>query len=302
MSINRNDLDPREVAKAIRARVLKLSLRNGGGNLSQTCSSAEIMATLYTRAMNITDLEAPLTPKYFPGAPSATNKDSFIGRDYNGIDGPDIDRFYLSPSQYSIVLYATLAETGRMTDEGFFSFGTDGLVIEHIGEAHSPGMDINGGSLGQAISQAAGISLARKLKGESGRQFVFLGDGECQLGMTWEAVQAMCYRQLDNMVVVVDENGQQCDGKISDVCGCVDLEARFKAFGAHVVVVDGHDPEALIEACAIRPDGKPLVIMARTNPTRDIDELKDMGTRIHYVRITEADVPKFEKRLETLKA
>jgi len=302
MNIKKNDLDPRQVAKGIRARILRLSIERGGGNLSQACSSAEIMAALYTRIMNITDLEAPLTPKKFAGAPSATNKDSFTGHDYNGLRGAEYDRFYLSPSQYSIVLYATLAETGRMTDEGFNLFGTDGYVIEHIGESHSPGMDINGGSLGQAISQAAGIAYARKLRGETGRQFVFLGDGECQLGMTWEAIQAMCYRKLDNMVVIVDENGQQCDGKITDVCGCIHLDKRFEAFGCHVVKVDGHDPDALAEAAAIKPDGKPLVILAQTNPVRGMDELKEKGTRIHYVRLTEKDLPVYQKRLELLEA
>ncbi len=246
--MNRMDLNPQKVANDIRGLVLEVALSRGGGNLSQACSAAEIMSALYTRSMNITDLEEPLTPKKFPGAPSAANKECFLGNDYNGLRGPEYDRFYLSPSQYSIVLYATLTATGRMTREGLDLFGTDGYVIEHIGEAHSPGMDINGGSLGQAISQAAGIALARKLRGETGRQFVFLGDGECQLGMTWEAIQAMCYIKLDNMVIIVDENGQQCDGKISDVCGCVKLDKRFEAFGCEVVKVDGHDIGALVEA------------------------------------------------------
>ncbi|QUI24520.1 transketolase [Vallitalea pronyensis] len=302
MKVNKNDLDPRQVANGIRSRVLDLSIKRGGGNLSQACSSAEIMAALYTRMMNITDLEEPLTPKKFVGAPSATNKDSFTGDDYNGIRGPQYDRFYLSPSQYSIVLYATLAETGRMTNEGFNLFGEDGYVIEHIGESHSPGMDINGGSLGQAISQAAGIALARKLRGDTGRQFVFLGDGECQLGQTWEAVQAMCYRQLDNMVVIVDENGQQCDGKIDDVCGCVQLDKRFEAFGCKVVKVDGHDVDALIEAAKVKEEGKPLVIMAKTSPYQGMDVLKEKGTRIHYVRLTQDDKPKFQACLDKLQA
>jgi transketolase len=249
--------------------------------------------------MNITDLDEPLTPKKFPGAPSATQK-CFTGEDYNGVRSEDSDRFYLSPSQYSIVLYATLVETGRMTPEGFKLYGKDGYVIEQIGEAHSPGMDVNGGSLGQAISQAGGIALARKLKGETGRQVVFLGDGELQLGQTWEAVQALCKYKLDNVLIVVDENGQQCDGKICDVCDVPPLDKRFEAFGAAVVKVDGHDCDALEAAASKKVEGKPLVIMAQTIPTNGIDLLKEKGSRIHFVRISDSEIPAYEECMNQL--
>ncbi len=295
MSISKKNLDPYQVANKIRKRVLNYVINNKGGNLSQSCSSAEIMAALYTRIMNITDLEEPLMPKKFAGAPSATNKDSFTGDDYNGIKGPEYDRFYLSPSQYSIVLYATLAEVGRMVPVGFDLYGKDGYVIEHIGESHSPGMDINGGSLGQAISQAAGVALGRKLKGETGRNVVFLGDGELQLGQTWEAVQAMVFYKLDNMIVIVDQNGQQCDGKVSDVMDTPPMEGRFEAFGARTYVVDGHNCDALAAIANQKPDGRPMVILARTNPCQGMEVLEEKAPTLHFIRLQDDEIPKYKE-------
>ncbi len=300
MSISKEDINPYEVANRIRKRVLELAIANRGGNLSQACSSAEIMATLYTRIMNITELDEPLMPEKFAGAPGATNKNSFTGDNFNGIRGSEYDRFYLSPSQYSVVLYATLVEVGRMKPEGFQLFGKDGEVVEHIGESHSPGMDINGGSLGQCISQAAGIALARKLRGETGRNVVFLGDGELQLGQTWEAVQAMCFYNLDNMIVIVDQNGQQCDGKISDVMDMPALEKRFEAFGARVYVVDGHDCDVMTAVANQKPNGQPMVIMAQTSPYQGMDVIREKAPRVHFIGMSDTDIPKYEACLAQL--
>jgi len=303
MNTKKREFDPYKLANGIRRRVLEQSLRDGGGNISQACSMAEIMATCYTKILNITDVEKPIDPVYFPGAPSAT-EEGIKGYEYNGERRPDLDRIYLSPSQASIVLYAALAATGRMTEEGLTKFGKDGYVIEHIGEAHSPGLDVNGGSLGQAMSIAAGVAMARKLRGETGRQIVIIGDGECELGMTWETIQAMCQRKLNNMVVIVDRNRQQCDGKMSLVCDIEDtLKARFEAFGCEVYEVDGHDCDVLAAVANQAPnkEGKPRVILANTDPIKGIPELEDKGHRIHFVRLNEDEKGKYEKVLERLK-
>ncbi|OON95114.1 MAG: hypothetical protein ATN32_00130 [Candidatus Epulonipiscium fishelsonii] len=301
--MERKNLDPYKVAAGIRRRVLEQALRSGGCNISQACSGSEILATLYTRAMNITDVETPIDPVYFPGPPNATNK-GITGAKYNGERRPDLDRFYLSPSQYSVVLYATLVATGRLSEEGFKKFGKDGYVIEHIGEAHSPGLDINGGSLGQAMGMAAGIAMARKLKGETGRNIVLLGDGECQLGMTWEVIQAMCLKKLNNMVVIVDQNRQQCDGKMTFVCDMEHtLRDRFEAFGCEVYEVDGHNCEVLEAIINQSPnkDGKPRVVLAQTNAVYQVPPLLDKGHRIHYVRIDPDEIEKYEALIEKFK-
>lgn len=302
--MNRKELNPYKVAAGIRRRVLEQALRDGGCNISQACSMGEIFGALYTNILNITELEKPLEPVLFSGAPCATNP-GIKGYEYNGERRGDLDRFYLSPSQCSVVLYAALVATGRMTENGFANFGKDGYVIEHIGEAHSPGLDINGGSLGQALAMAAGIAMARKLRGDTGRNIVLLGDGECELGMTWEAVQAICQRRLNNMVIIVDQNRQQCDGKMSLVCDVEDtLRARFEAFGCDTYVIDGHNCEVLTAVANQRPDpeGRPRVILAQTNPIYGMPALAKKGHRIHYVRILDDERAEYEALVEKFKA
>src|SRR5512144_1782809 len=190
----------KRVAAGIRKRVLEHTIRNNGGYLSQACSSAEILATLYVRIMNLGRIGTPLVPRPFPGVPGPNNPDYFTGAAFNG-PGPDHDRFFLSPAQYALVLYATLIETGRMAEEGLLQFNRDGSSVEMIGAEHSPGMETMTGSLGQGISKAAGVAMARKRKGEPGRLFIFVSDGEFQIGQTWEAIQAMSFHRLDNVVI-----------------------------------------------------------------------------------------------------
>ncbi len=118
---------------------------------------------------------------------------------------------------YALVLYAVLIETGRLGAEALEQFNRDGSTMELIGAEHSPGHEVTAGSLGQALSQAGGIALARRLRGDSGRVWVFMSDGELQEGQTWEAFQALAHYRLDNLGVVLDANGQQCDGRMSEV-------------------------------------------------------------------------------------
>jgi len=273
------------VAAGIRRRVLEHTIRNNGGYLSQACSSAEILATLYVKVMNLGKLEAPLVPKPFPGVPGPNNPDYFTGAVYNG-PGKDHDRFFLSPAQYALVLYAALIETGRMAEEGLLQFNKDGSSVEMIGAEHSPGMETMTGSLGQGISQAAGIAMARKRKGEKGRVFLFMSDGEFQIGQTWEALQAMSYHMLDNVIIYVDVNGFQCDGKMCTVMDIEPLDKRLESFGARVFRVNGHDIRRLAEAGSVTPDGRPIVALCDTDAARGIDVLKSRAPKMHYVRFT----------------
>ena len=304
MDLRSYKFDPAKIANKTRRLVLETALRTGGCNLSQACSLSEIMATCYTRILNIGDIEEPITPEYFPGPPSANFK-GILGNVYNGVQGPDTDKIFLSPVQSSIVQYATLCAVGRLSEEGFESFGKDGSIVEHIGESHSPGMEVCTGSLGQALGQAAGIAMARKIKGESGRQIVLLGDGECELGMTWESIQAMVQYKLNNVVIIVDRNRLQCDGRMKDICGNVEetLKDRFTAFGCEVFEINGHDCKALEALANMAPntEGKPRVILANTNPTQGIPELDDKGDRIHFIRINNNEVEKYQKVVERLK-
>jgi transketolase len=275
----------KRVAAGIRRRVLEHTIRNNGGYLSQACSSAEILATLYVKVIDLGKLDAPLVPKPFPGVPGPDNPDYFTGAAYNG-PGKDHDRFFLSPAQYALVLYAVLIETGRMAEEGLLQFNKDGSSVEMIGAEHSPGMETMTGSLGQGISQAAGIAMARKKKGEKGRVVLFMSDGEFQIGQTWEALQAMSYHMLDNVIIYVDVNGFQCDGKMCTVMDIEPLDKRLESFGARVFRVNGHDIRRLAEAGSVTPDGRPIVVLCDTDAARGIDVLKSRAPKMHYVRFT----------------
>ena len=272
------------VARSIRRRVFDHVMRNGGGYLSQACSSAEIFAALYGRILHLGPSEAPMRPAPFPGAPSAANPDYVSGGAYNGPHAPEYDRFIFSPAHYALVLYTALIEFGRLSEEALEEFNRDGSTVEMIGAEHSPGVETTTGSLAQAISQAGGIALGRRLKGEPGRVWVMMSDGEFQEGQVWEAVQALVHYRLDNVAVIADVNGQQCDGAMDDVMSVGSLAAKLQAFGARVVEVDGHDIEALAAPAELAPDGRPLFVLARTDPARGVPLMNERAPNLHYLR------------------
>jgi transketolase len=290
--VHRDDSWPelaRKAARGIRRRVLAHTLKNNGGYLSQACSSAEILATLYTRVMRLGPSIAPLIPRPFTGVPGPDNPGSFTGAGYNGPKAPDLDRFVFSPVHYALVLYATLIEVGRLHEDALSQFNQDGSTVELIGAEHSPGHEVTAGSLGQAVSQAAGIAMARKLEGEAGRVWVFMSDGEFQEGQVWEAFQALTHYGLGNFGVYVDVNGQCCDGAMRDVMTIEPLQERLTAFGAEVRAVDGHDVEALHGAAHDPPPDRPLAVLAQTDPCRDMPLLASRAPKLHYVRFKSDD-------------
>ncbi len=276
--------DVQNVAHAVRRRVLDHTLKNNGGYLSQACSAAEILATLYLKIMNLGPSEGPKTPRLFSGVPGPNNPDSFTGAEYNGPKAADLDRFIFSPVHYALVLYSVLIEVERLGPDALEQFNRDGSTMELIGAEHSPGHEVTAGSLGQAISQAGGIALARKLRGDTGRVWIFMSDGEFQEGQTWEAFAALAYHKIDNLGVYVDVNAQQCDGAMTSVMNIEPLAARLDSFGVNVHEVDGHDPQALAEAAESRLEGKPLVVLAKTDPCRDMELLRQRTPKLHYVR------------------
>ncbi len=277
------------VAAGIRRRVLEYTLRNNGGYLSQACSSAELLSCLYCKAMKLGPPAAPPVPAPFPGVPGPNNPAAFTGAGYNGPRSPDLDRFFFSPVHYALVLYAALIETGRMAPEGLDQFNVDGSTVELIGAEHSPGHEVTAGSLAQCVSQAAGVALARKLRGERGKTWVFMSDGEFQEGQTWEAMNVAAYHKLGNLRVVVDANAQQCDGAMSDVGTIEPLGQRLESFGVAVREVPGHDLQALENALAANSGERPLVVVGRTDPCRGISLLESRRPKLHYVRFKSKD-------------
>jgi transketolase len=277
-----------KTAANIRRRVLEHCLKNDGGYLSQACSSAEILSTLYRRTMRLGPSVAPSVPPAFPGVPGTPGVVYVNGAGYNGAYRPESDRFFLSPAHYALVLYATLIETGRMSEKALAQFNKDGSSVEMIGAEHSPGFEVMGGALAQTLSQASGLALTRLRSGDEGKVFVFMSDGEFQEGQTWEAIQAMAFFGIGNLTVYVDVNGQQCDGPTREVMGIEPLDGRIRAFGGTATVVDGHDPAALDAAAGENRPGRPHFVLCRTDPCRGVGLLERRRPKLHYLRFTSA--------------
>lgn len=289
------------VAHGIRRRVLELTIERNGCYLSQALSSAEILATLYTRVLNLGPGLAPRLPPPFSGVPGAGCQ-SQSGAAYNGPQASHLDRLLISAAHYAVAVYAALVEVGRMDPQGLAQFNTDGSSVEMIGAEHSPGYELTTGSFGQILSQAGGIAMARRLRGDTGRVFVFMSDGEFQEGQTWEAIQAMAFYKLDNVIVYVDVNGQQVDGLTKEVMNIEPISARLEAFGARVVQLDGHNVEALAAAAESHGQGgKPLFVLAYTNPSQGIPLLDERKPHLHFVRFKdEAEIERYRAFLQQM--
>lgn len=272
-----------KMAHGIRTRALGLAVARGEGYLSQACSSAELFGVLYKAVLDLNPVAVPLMPGPFVSVPRPGS--CITGIEYHGAPAPDKDRFFLSATQYSVVLYCSLVETKRMAEAGLDQFNLDGSSVEMIGAAHSPGMEVMSGSLGQTLSQAVGVALAKKLKGETGRVVVLMGDGECQSGQTWEAVQCISHYKLDNMLLLIDENGYQVDGPTMDVMRVDRLAERFRAFGMNTVEVDAHDIRSVFASC--KPNGKPTAVVAHSDVCRGLEILRSRDPKFHFIRFAD---------------
>ena len=195
---------------------------------------------------------------------------------------PDRDRFVLSKGHTAPGLYAALANKGYFPVE-------DLLTLRHIGShlqghpcmQHTPGLDMSSGSLGQGISAAVGMALSAKLREKSYRVYTLLGDGEIQEGQVWEAAMFAGARHLDNLVVIVDNNGLQIDGKVEDVCSPYPIDKKFEAFNFHVInVADGNDFDQLDAAFkeAREVKGMPVAIIMKTVKGKGVSFMENQAS------------------------
>lgn len=225
-----------EVRKGIIAAVHGAKAGHPGGSLS----AADIFTYLYFEEMNID----PKDPKK-----------------------ADRDRFVLSKGHTAPGLYSVLANRGYFPVEDLPTLRHLGSYLQgHPCMQETPGVDMSSGSLGQGISAAVGMALAAKMDGKDYRTYTLLGDGEIQEGQVWEASMFAGHRKLDNLVVIVDNNGLQIDGKIEDVCSPYPIDKKFEAFNFHVINIDGNDFDqidaAFKEAKATK--GMPTAIICKT--------------------------------------
>lgn len=288
------------IAAGIRRRVLKHSISNNGGYMSQACSAAEILASLYGEILNFSPVLEPIDPPPFMGVPQVGAYVYKTGQQFHGIPGGQYDRLISSPAHYALVIYAALIETGRLSEHGLDHFNRDGSSVEMIGAEHSPGFETTTGSLAQALSQAGGIALARKIRNEIGNTWVFMSDGEFQEGQTYEALQAAKFHGLNKLRVIVDVNLNQCDGPMDTVMKIEPLAGRIRAFGWDVTVLDGHDIPGILAASKVETNN-PHILLCYTDPTRGLQILEERKPTLHYLRFTGPDErAKYEKAYQEM--
>ena len=160
----------------------------------------------------------------------------------------DRDRFVLSKGHTAPGLYSALAYRGFFPVEDLKTLRHLGSYLQGHPNMHIPGVDMASGSLGQGISAAAGMALGAKLGNKDFRVYTLLGDGELEEGQVWEAAMFSGFRKLDNLCVIVDNNGLQIDGPVDQVCSPYPIDKKFEAFNFHVINVDAHDFDALRNA------------------------------------------------------
>ena len=206
------------------------------------------------------------------GALSATDIFTYLYFNEMNVDpkdekNPDRDRFVLSKGHTVPALYAVLAEKGYFSKDILMTYRKMGTILQgHPDIKKTPGLDMSTGSLGQGISAAVGMALGGKLKNKDYRVYTLVGDGEIDEGQVWEALMFASHRKLDNLCVIVDNNGLQLDGTIDEIIGPNPLDEKFESFGCHVIKADGHDFDSLEKAFneAKTVKGQPTVIIAKT--------------------------------------
>ena len=208
-----------------------------GGSLS----AADVLTYLYSKELNVD----PKEPKK-----------------------ADRDRFVLSKGHCAPALYAVLAHQGFFPVEDLLTLRKIGSYLQgHPNMNTVPGVDMSTGSLGQGISTAAGMALAAKVQGNPCRVYTLLGDVEIQEGQVWEACMFASHYKLDNLCIIIDNNGLQIDGKVSDVMSPYPIVDKLEAFGFHVAAIDGHDfdqIEAAFEAAKQHKGGPSAIVMTTT--------------------------------------
>lgn len=225
-----------EVRKGVVTAVYSAKSGHPGGSLS----AADIYTYLYFEELNID-----------PKNPQKEDRDRFV-----------LSKGHTAPGYYSV-----LASRGFFPIEDLKTLRKVGSYLQgHPDMKHIPGVDMSSGSLGQGISAAVGMAISAKLSNEDYRVYTLLGDGEIQEGQVWEASMLAAHKNLDNLVVIVDNNNLQIDGAIDEVNSPYPIDKKFEAFNFHVINVDGHDMDALAAAFAEAKatKGQPTAIIAKT--------------------------------------
>lgn len=249
-----NKLELMKIANEVRKGVITAVFNAKSGHPGGSLSAADIYTYLFFEEMNVD----PTDPKK-----------------------ADRDRFVLSKGHTAPGYYSTLANRGFFPVADLTTLRKVGSYLQgHPDMKHIPGVDMSSGSLGQGISAAVGMALSAKLSNEDYRVYTLLGDGEIQEGQVWEAAMLAAHRNLDNLVVIVDNNGLQIDGNIADVNSPYPIDKKFEAFNFHVINIDGHDFDAIDAAFkeAKATKGQPTAIIAKTIKGKDVSFMENQAS------------------------
>ena len=241
----------KEKALNIRLGALEGIHAASSGHPGGSLAIADILAYLYFAEMNVD-----------PANPKDENR----------------DRLVLSKGHTAPALYAALAEKGFFDKDILKTLRKFGSILQgHPDMKHIPGIDMSTGSLGQGFSAACGIALAGKIDSKDYRVYSIIGDGESEEGQIWEAAMFGAHYKLDNLVAIVDNNGLQIDGKVTEVMNPPPLDEKFAAFGWNVINIDGHDFDqiAVALACARATKGKPTAIIAKCVKGKGVSYMED---------------------------
>jgi transketolase len=193
------------------------------------------------------------------------------------MDGVGEDLFFLSNGHISPVWYSVLARSGYFDTAELATFRKMNTRLQGHPTTHEhlPGIRIASGSLGQGLSVAIGAALAKKLNGDKSLVFTLHGDGELQEGQNWEAIMFAPFHKVDNLIATVDYNGQQIDGPTEKVLSLDSLQAKFEAFGWHVINSDGNDMDAIVKALhlakSLTGKGRPILNLMSTQMGYGVD-------------------------------
>lgn len=247
-----NIYELQRISSQLRRDIVRMVTNAKSGHPGGSMSSADFLTALYFDVM-----------KHDPATWTRSGKDQ--------------DVFILSAGHLTPIYYSLLARTGYFPVSELATFRQFGSRLQgHPSIAKGlPGVFQPSGSLGQGLSLAAGIAVAKKMDGEANKVYVMMGDGECEEGQIWEAAMFAAHHKLDNLIGMVDWNGQQIDGRVDEVGGVGDLEAKYKAFGWEVIVADGHDFEEILKAYAKADEytgnGKPIMILFKSDMGHGVD-------------------------------
>ncbi|MBQ9316449.1 MAG: transketolase [Atopobiaceae bacterium] len=232
--------DVKDIAKQMRVDIIEMLAAAGSGHPGGSLSACDILAVLYFEKMNV---------------------------DPSNPEDPDRDRLVLAKGHAAPALYAALAEKGFFPRKDLITLRKSSSYLQgHPNMNITPGVEMSTGSLGQGLSVANGMALAGRLDGRDYYVYCVMGDGEIQEGQVWEAAMSAAHCGLDHVIAFVDHNHLQIDGNNDEVMTVNPIEDKFRAFGWHVLTIDGHDYDAISEAVetAKETKGKPTLIVAET--------------------------------------